>query len=472
MSVLDRFAAGIAGHSRRQLTTRSLLAAPFAASLVLTLAMGPAIVENGHASFVGLAALSLIFTVLIFGAPLSALSLIGAISFVVFPLLVGLGFELAPDWTRPVVAVVFYGSILASIAATLGGIAAIIDRFRGRRRHASSMAAVAGASVLAAGVLLGVLPATSRAGGPASAPAAATSMGPVINTAQREAEPTFTADGRTMVFNCRDYEICISHLSGAWAAGEWTQPELIGLPISSDYLEVEPWISAAGDKLYFNSTRPFARGEALPGLALYVDIFGLIAGRLAVAPLGGVGQDEIWVSYLVDGAWSEPRNVNDMPDEPPVNTAYMDHCLDFSDDGQEAFWTSTRPGGLGGNDIWTSHRVDGSWTAPENLGTNINSPANEHHSMPSADGRSLHVTSDRPGGYGGQDIYVAKRGAGGEWGTLTNGGAQVNGPSNDRCNYRTPDGTIFVFDSDRPGGFGGKDLWWIEFEHIEPAFGT
>jgi len=295
-------------------------------------------------------------------------------------------------------------------------------------------------------------------------------MGPVINTAHREAEPPFTTDGRTMVFNCNDDDICVTHLSGTWEAARWTSPERLGPPISTAYTEVEPWIGAAGDKLYFNSSRPFARGESMPGLSLYVDAIGLIGDalnvELGVSPFGGLGQDDIWVSYLVDGVWLEPRNLNDVAGEPPVNTEFMDHCLAFSADGNAAFWTSTRPGGFGGNDIWTSRRVDGRWTVPKNLGPNVNGPGSEHHSIPTPDGRSLYVTTTRTEGFGGEDIYVTTRGADGTWGPLANLGPLINGPRNDRCTAWTPDLKIFLFDSDRAGGLGSKDLWWVSFAAV------
>jgi peptidoglycan-associated lipoprotein len=89
--------------------------------------------------------------------------------------------------------------------------------------------------------------------------------------------------------------------------------------------------------------------------------------------------------------------------------------------------------------------------------------------MPSPDGRHLFVTSDRPGGFGGEDMYVATRQGDGTWGELVNKGSPINGPANDRCAAWTPDRAIFLFDSDRPGGFGSKDLWWIRMKDVAPA---
>jgi hypothetical protein len=299
----------------------------------------------------------------------------------------------------------------------------------------------------------------------------AVNMGSSINTQFREAEPSFTADGRTMYFNCYDADICVSHLIGTWEEGKWTLPERLGAPISTGYFEVEPLINATGDKLYFLSNRPAGRLQGNRWLSPFVTNSFFIPTYLTEAKLGvsvfdGFGLADVWVSYKVNGAWSEPQNLNEVPGEPPVNTAFHDHCLSFSADGSEAFWTSTRPGGFGGNDIWTSRRVDGKWTAPENLGPNVNGPGDEHHSIPTPDGSSLYVTTMREGGYGGEDNYITTRDSAGKWASLVNLGAQLNGPGDDRCPAWTPDGKFFLFDSTRADGFGSLDLWWVPFSEV------
>jgi hypothetical protein len=326
-----------------------------------------------------------------------------------------------------------------------------------------ALRALASAGVL--GVAPGVAEPTLDGPGKQTQPV---NMGSVINTAHREAEPSFTADGRTMYFNCNSGDICVSHLIGTWEEGNWTPPERLPAPISTEYEEIEPVINAAGDRLYFTSIRPEGRLKGLPFLSPFVNVFR-VGNILATAGLGrsffgGLGLDDVYVSLWVDGAWSEPQSINDIAGEPPVNTGFADHCLFFSVQGDEAFWTSTRPGGFGDNDIWTSRREDGKWTEPENLGPNVNGPGSEHTSIPTPDGQSLYVTASRPGGFGGEDNYVSKRGSDGIWGPLINLGPLVNGPGDDRCPAWTPDLRIFLFDSVREGGFGGRDIWWVYFE--------
>jgi len=471
MKVFNSTMARLHRYSRWQLVWRSGLSAPFALSLVLTLVLGPATIDSKYGSFIWLAVLSLVVALLMFSVTERLLMPVGVVTFLVFPLLVGLGFYFVPAWARPAVAITFYGSMVASAAAALTGVVHVLRRVLRRRRGVMAIKSVGLGLLALAVVAVSVESAPLRATAAVADPRTrAVNMGPIINTAHREAEPTFTADGRTMYFNCNDYDICVTHLSGTWEEGRWTTPQIVGPPISTDYAEVEPQINAAGDKLYFNSLRPFRSGQGLPGLSLYVEAIGqfsaMTTDNLGISLFGGLGEDDIWVSSLTNGVWSEPRNLNDVSGEPPVNTPFMDHCLAFSADGNEAFWTSTRPGGFGGNDIWTSRRVAGTWTKAENLGPNVNGPGSEHHSILTPDGRSLYVTSDRPGGFGGEDIYVTTRGADGRWGKLVNVGPLVNGPGNDRCAAWTPDGKIFLFDSDRAGGFGSKDLWWVSLKDV------
>jgi Tol biopolymer transport system component len=308
-------------------------------------------------------------------------------------------------------------------------------------------------TVLAAVALALLAGCVSKEDAPPKAPATATAappspvvqpvnLGSVINTKLREAEASFTGDGKTMYFNCQvrpdagGNDICMSRLIGTLDEGHWTTPEIVapGVISLTETAEVEPVISPDGKMLIFRSShRPGAYGRA-----------------------------NIWYSENVNGVWQSPKNL-----ATPFIGPFGAHCLFFSADGNEAFWTSTRPGGFGGDDIWTSRKVDGAWLPAANLGPNVNSSYNDHHSILSPDGKSLYVTSDRPGGFGGEDIYVTTRDHTGAWGPLVNLGPLVNSDKDDRCPSFTPDFRFFVFDSERAGGYGSKDLWWVYYDRIK-----
>src|SRR5207244_1904334 len=94
-----------------------------------------------------------------------------------------------------------------------------------------------------------------------------------------------------------------------------------------------------------------------------------------------------------------------------LNTASGDQRPNLRRDGLEIFFDSTRTGTLGGNDLYSSTRATTSsaWSTPVNLGATVNSVSNEGRPSLSFDGRDLYFLSNRPGGFGGTDIYVTRR---------------------------------------------------------------
>jgi hypothetical protein len=114
-----------------------------------------------------------------------------------------------------------------------------------------------------------------------------------------------------------------------------------------------------------------------------------------------------------------------------LNSPQQDNQPTLSHDGLSLYFASQRPGGLGGNDIWVSQRasVRDPWQPPVNLGPPVNTSSNDQGPTLSIDGQLLFFHSDRPGGHGQQDIYVSRRvhrdGDLG-WGPPINLGSDVN----------------------------------------------
>src|SRR5438034_1733573 len=104
--------------------------------------------------------------------------------------------------------------------------------------------------------------------------------------------------------------------------------------------------------------------------------------------------------------WSPPVNLG-----PTVNTGFIDAGPALSKDGLSLYFNSNRPGGFGGNDIWVSRRAtrEDAWGAPVNLGPTINTASNEDTPSFSRDGHTMYFNSDRPGGFGLRDIYISRR---------------------------------------------------------------
>jgi hypothetical protein len=116
-----------------------------------------------------------------------------------------------------------------------------------------------------------------------------------------------------------------------------------------------------------------------------------------------------------------------------------------------------------------------SWSTPINLGATINSPDQDFGAAISKNGLSLYFTSDRPGGFGGQDIWVSQRASEDDaWGAPINVGAAINSAASDNTPALSRDGHWMFFNSTRPGGFGSQDIWvsWREDIHDDFAWQT
>ncbi|HEX6130814.1 MAG TPA: hypothetical protein VF044_03735 [Actinomycetota bacterium] len=212
------------------------------------------------------------------------------------------------------------------------------------------------------------------------------------------------------------------------------------------------------------------------------------------------------------GRWKPAVNAESVPGtSEELNTEFVDGCPIQAPSGRRLFRASTRPGGAGGIDIWVARRASTAdpWGAPANLAMPVNSTVDDFCPTP-VRGKGLFFVSTREGGCGGSDIFRARRDDDGDWrvrhlrcradggpntdqpefapsffeadgrgylyfssgpdiyearqrrdGTFRRGVAveELNSEFNDlRPNVRS-DGRVIVFDSDRPGGLGGPDIY-------------
>lgn len=137
-----------------------------------------------------------------------------------------------------------------------------------------------------------------------------------------------------------------------------------------------------------------------------------------------------------------------------IEYSYAFPCL--SNDGSAMYFSSNRPGGYGGFDIYVSYYRDGTWTSPENLGKQINSIGNEI--TPYFDGLTLYFSSDYLMGLGGYDVFKTWV-DNGTWVAAQNMGKGINSPSDDY--YLTPnfEEGNYYFTSNRLGGRGKDDIY-------------
>ncbi|MDI6451555.1 hypothetical protein [Anaerobaca lacustris] len=190
---------------------------------------------------------------------------------------------------------------------------------------------------------------------------------------------------------------------------------------------------------------------------------------------GGFGGSDIWVirRSSVSEPWGEPVNLG-----PAVNSEYDDMKSSISADGLTLYFCSNRPGGYGGFDLWMSTRatVTDDWGKPMNLGATVNSEYDEVFPCVSPDGLELYFCEwefIRPEGYGGGDIWAAKRPTTDDpWGVPMNLGEAVNSTEYDSCPYLSPDGRLLFFHGYRPGGPGQEDMWVSTRPTTSDAWGT
>ena len=177
----------------------------------------------------------------------------------------------------------------------------------------------------------------------------------------------------------------------------------------------------------------------------------------------GFGGLDIWVSYRADTnddfGWEAPKNLG-----PSVNTSADEadpfYFIDPATGKPTLYLTSTRPGGVGDNDIYQStQNEDGSFNPPV-LVPELSSPYFDGRMTVRYDGLEIIFSSDRPGGVGARDQWFSTRQTTADvWSTPANLGPVVNSSSADLAPSLSADGETLFFSSGRKGGFGNVDLW-------------
>ncbi|HEX9608561.1 MAG TPA: hypothetical protein VF962_15150 [Gemmatimonadaceae bacterium] len=265
-------------------------------------------------------------------------------------------------------------------------------------------------------------------------------LGATINTSANEQGPTLSKDGRTLFFGSdRDGSLDLWVARRACSDCSWDEPPVkLGSVVNTAFTESGPGLSIDEHMLFFTSNRPGGQGltdlyvshranpkddlgwESPVGLGPDVNTGASEAGAEYLqsaedgaanlyfnrAPLGGTA-DIYYAPLTRDGETRGPATLVSEISHPTAT----DQGSTLRTDGREIFFFSTRPGGIGGNDLWTSTRrsVHDPWPTPTNLGSPLNSVAAEQQPSLSSDGRTLLFASSRTGGFGGTDIYVSTR---------------------------------------------------------------
>ncbi len=272
-------------------------------------------------------------------------------------------------------------------------------------------------------------------------------LGPTVNgSSSAEIDPCISADGLELYFHSYrpvgygSHDLWVTRRPSPNDA--WGMPVNLGRTVNSSTLDQCPYISSDGLSLFFCSDRS-----------------------------GGLGNADIWVTTrpTKTEVWGPPANLG-----PTVNTSSNEGHPYISADGLSLYFadvvapgnTPTRSNGYGGGDIWVSTRQtsermpEGYWGEPQNLGAVVNSPAYDAAPCISSDGLMLFFHSERTGGYGSHDIWVARRKTPDDpWKEPVNLGPLVNTSLGDGGPALSADGKTLYFMSGGTVNSGNFDLY-------------
>jgi Tol biopolymer transport system component len=164
-------------------------------------------------------------------------------------------------------------------------------------------------------------------------------------------------------------------------------------------------------------------------------------------------------------SWGPAASLESVPGtSSELNTTFLEGCPSLSRDGKQLYFVSNRSGGLGGADIWVAQRAGPGepFGAPVNVGAPINSAYDDICPSPLWDGHGLIFVTSRPGGCGGADIYLTRWHPTRGWEEPVNLGCHVNSSANEAgpvLSFAEAAPPTLYFSSTRAGGFGGSDLY-------------
>jgi len=245
--------------------------------------------------------------------------------------------------------------------------------------------------------------------------------------------------------------------------------------INDRYSDVNPVVSIDEKIMLYTRENPFGdqiffsrkvEGEWTPGLVIMDQ---LLVDEGYTTSLSGDGTElflyksdqyvgNIYSSSLVDGRWQPAIKLNEN-----INTKYWESHAAVSTDGSTLYFTSNRPGGFGGLDIYKSERDTlGQWGPPVNLGDNINTAFNEESPFLNKTDNVLFFSSRGHFSMGGHDVFYSTPAEDGSWAPPINMGFPVNSTDDDLFFHPVGQGyTAYVSRFD-PDGYGLKDIHRVE----------
>lgn len=172
---------------------------------------------------------------------------------------------------------------------------------------------------------------------------------------------------------------------------------------------------------------------------------------------GGFGGFDIYIAYKTPQGWSEAINLGGK-----INTEFWESQPCLSPDKRSLYFASNRPGGFGGSDLYVSHlQPNGRFGEPVNMGPGINTAGEETSPFLHADNRTLYFSSDGWPGYGMGDLFLVNR-TDTSWSQPRNLGFPINTINNEATLFVAADGKTAYYASDRSDSRGGLDIYQFE----------
>jgi hypothetical protein len=271
------------------------------------------------------------------------------------------------------------------------------------------------------------------------------SVGNGINTSDDEYWPSITADGQTLMFTRQGRSVNKAKWNGTYqedfyisylSDNVWGTALNAGSPLNSVQNEGAQSLSSDGSYMYFT----------------------------ACDRSGGLGSCDIFFSASDNGKWSLPVNLGS-----PVNTSSWESQPSINADGKMLFFSSNRPGGIGGKDLWYSvYKTNKKWSVPKNLGSTINTAGDEMSPFIHFDGKTLYFSSDGRPGMGGLDIYISRMQEDSSWSKPINLGYPIN-TFNDEMGLTIESSGQKAYFSSKRDDLGGKNIYSFNlYELIRP----
>ena len=227
-----------------------------------------------------------------------------------------------------------------------------------------------------------------------------------------------------------------------------TNIQNIGKPPNSEAAEYSPVITSDEETLIYT----YRGKESTGGLR---DIYD------KPNPLGFYYED-IFISRKVSGKWQTPESIGEN------NTESNDAVIAISNDGQQLF--IFRSGETDGGDIYVSRLNGTRFEAAEKLRGDINTPSWEGSISLSGDQKKVIFASERPGGFGGKDLYSATKVTDGVWGNVKNLGNKINTALDDDAPFLHPDGRTLVFSSKGHTSIGDYDIFLSDLDEVDSTW--